>query len=189
MQIPSIEKCFDLIRQMEMMDHIIDHSIMVANVANFICRRLKFYFPALNTDLVTSGALLHDITKTRSFDTKEFHSETGGEMLTEMGYPETGDIVRQHVILDSYQSEDIICEPAIVNYADKRVLHDQVVSLDKRLEYIKDKYGSNKRFRDRFQLMWENTFILETNLFENLDFKPAQLADNIEIKISRDAFL
>ncbi|MEN8212340.1 MAG: HDIG domain-containing metalloprotein, partial [Thermodesulfobacteriota bacterium] len=79
MNIPSQKKCFELIEQMNMMSHIIDHSITVANVAYFLSKKLKNKFPELDINLVTSAALLHDITKTRSFDTKESHAETGGE--------------------------------------------------------------------------------------------------------------
>ena len=101
MNIPSKTECFKLIKKMDMMEHIIDHSILVSNIALFLCLKLKKYSPNLDTRLATSAALLHDITKTRSFDTKEIHSETGGLMLIELGYPEVGNIIRQHVILDS----------------------------------------------------------------------------------------
>jgi len=177
MNIPSKKECFKLIKKMEMMDHIVDHSIMVSNIAQFICLKLKKHFPHLNTQLVISAALLHDITKTRSFDTKESHSETGGLMLTELGYPEVGDIVRQHVILDSYENDSPVLEQEIVNYSDKRVLHDKVVPLEKRLEYIKLRYGKNKEFKDHIQIMWANTVDLENKIFCRLDISPGQLSE------------
>ena len=130
MNIPSQKKCFEIIEQMNMMSHIVDHSITVANVAYFLSKKLKNIFPGLDINLATSAALLHDITKTRSFDTKESHAETGGELLTRMGYLETGDIVRQHVFLDFYTMNSSVSEQEIVNYSDKRVLHDHVVLLD-----------------------------------------------------------
>jgi uncharacterized protein len=176
MNIPSKEECFRLIHRMDMMDHIIDHSIMVSNVALCLCRFLGEKFP-LNIAEVRSAALLHDITKTRSFTTGEVHSETGGLLLTEMGYPEIGDIIRQHVMLDACTLDAPVSEQEIVNYADKRVLHDEVVSLEKRLEYIKVRYGSKPEFKDRIQLMWTETVALEQKLFKQLPFEPAQLSD------------
>lgn len=179
MKIPSRKECFDLIKKMDMMDHIIDHSIMVSNVSLFLCRELKKTSPHLDTRLATSAALLHDITKTRSFDTKEIHSETGGLILTELGYPEVGDIIRQHVILDSYENDSPVTVQEIVNYSDKRVLHDKVVSLNSRLEYIKQRYGTQKEFKNRVQIMYINTLKLESKLFFHLDITPDQLSDSL----------
>lgn len=190
MNVPSKKECFRLIKKMTMMDHIIDHSIMVSNVALFLSLELKKHSHAIDYRLATSAALLHDITKTRSFDTKEFHSDTGGELLTELGYPEIGDIIRQHVILDSYDwnlnnSNVTISEQEIVNYSDKRVLHDNVVLLEKRLEYIFTKYGTQKGFKDRIKIMWANTIKLEEKIFYHLDIKPEQLPQNIKTKIKK----
>ena len=129
--------------------------------------------------------LLHDIAKTRSFTTKELHSETGGLMLTDLGYPEIGDIIRQHVILDSYENDSPVSEQEIVNYSDKRILHDKVVSLNKRLEYIKIRYGAEKKFKNNIQIMWENTVKLEKKIFKPLDITPDQLSNCLieEIKM------
>ena len=177
MNIPSRDECFKLIKDMEMMGHIVDHSVMVSNVTKFPCYRLKKTAPKLDIRLATHAALLHDITKTRSFNTHELHSETGGELLTRLGYPEVGDIIRQHVLLDSYESDSPISEDEIVNYSDKRVLHDRVVSLKKRLDYIHKRYGENKKFKKKITLMQEKTLILEAKLFEHLDMEPDELLD------------
>ena len=170
---------------MDMMDHIIDHSIMVSNVALFLSLKLKKYSPDLDSRLTTSAALLHDITKTRSFDTKESHSETGGLMLIKLGYPEVGDIIRQHVILDSYKNDSPVSEQEIVNYSDKRILHDKVVPLNKRLEYIKLRYGTKKEFKDRIQTMWTNTLKLENKIFCQLDITPRQLSKCVSKEIKK----
>jgi putative nucleotidyltransferase with HDIG domain len=187
MNTPSKEECFRLIHKMDMMDHIIDHSIMVSNVALCLCRFLGEKFPRIDIKGVCSAALLHDITKTRSFTTGEVHSETGGLLLTQMGYPEIGDIIRQHVMLDTCTPDTPVSEQEVVNYADKRVLHDRVVSLEKRLEYIKVRYGAKPEFKDRIQLMWTKTAALEQKLFKHLAFEPAQLSDLVLPVIKRDS--
>ncbi|MCF6247933.1 MAG: HDIG domain-containing protein [Desulfobacula sp.] len=182
MNIPSRDECFKLIKKMDVMDHIIDHSIMVSDVTRFLCNRLKKFTPELKIDtrLAANAALLHDITKTRSFATKEVHSETGGQLLCDMGYPEVGNIIRQHVMLDEYHIDSPVSEQEIVNYSDKRVLHDKIVSLKHRLEYINQRYGSRSEFKNRIQVMCENTSILESKLFFFLDIKPDQLLENME---------
>ncbi|MBU0464247.1 MAG: HDIG domain-containing protein [Proteobacteria bacterium] len=185
MNIPSKKECFKLIKKMAMMNHIIDHSIMVSNVTLFLSLKLKKHFPDLDSRLATSAALLHDITKTRSFDTNENHSETGGLMLIKLGFPEVGNIIRQHVILDSYETDFPVSEQEIVNYSDKRILHDKVVPLNKRLEYIKLRYGSKKEFKDRIQIMWENTLNLENKIFCQLDITPNQLSECMSKEINK----
>jgi putative nucleotidyltransferase with HDIG domain len=175
MKLPSRKTCFALIHEMGMMDHIIHHSVMVSQVARFLGNCLLKTYPALDIRLTERSALLHDITKTRSFVTGEMHSETGKILLEEMGFPEVANIIRQHVILDHYSMNDPVTEIEIVNYSDKRILHDQIVSLDERLEYILNKYGKNKDYSNRIHIMWENTILLEEKLFKTLDFEPDSL--------------
>lgn len=185
MKIPTQKQCFELIRKMEMMDHIIDHSVMVSNVSVFLCRSLEKRYPDLDIELVTSAALLHDITKTRSFNTHEVHSETGGRMLDQMGYPEVGNIIRQHVLLDTYAPRSPVTMQEIVNYSDKRVLHDKVVSLNSRLEYIKTRYARSRDLKKRIAYMWKKTIDLENKLFDHLDITPDQLAESVPLTIRK----
>lgn len=189
MKIPSKKECFRLIKKMAMMDHIIDHSIMVSNVALFLSLKLKQYSPGLDSRLATSAALLHDITKTRSFDTKENHSETGAIMLKDLGYPEVAEIIRQHVILDFYEKDSPVSVQEIVNYADKRILHDKVVSLNSRLEYITIRYGTNEGIKNRIKKLWSDTISLENKIFYQLDITPDQLSESILRKIKREDWI
>lgn len=168
-----------------MMDHIIDHSVMVSNITLFLTQKLKKYSSDIDIRLATSAALLHDITKTRSFDTNESHSDTGGLLLTELGYPEIGNIVRQHVLLDTFENDTPVSEQEIVNYSDKRVVHDKVVPLAERLEYIKIRYGTHKEFKDRIQLMWAQAMNLENKIFLHLDITPDQLSDCMTQEIKK----
>jgi uncharacterized protein len=112
-------------KRMSMMDHIVDHSVMVSNVTMFLCHKFKKTNPDLNEDLSIFTALLHDIIKTRSFTTSEIHSETGGELLEELRYPEVANTIKQHVILNIYENYPPDSEHEIINYSDKRVLHDR----------------------------------------------------------------
>ncbi len=185
MNILSRTECFKLIKIMDMMDHIIDHSVMVSNVTLFLCRELKKNSAMINTELAVSAALLHDITKTRSFSTRENHPVTGGYLLTDLGYPEVGSIIRQHVILDSYAADSPVSEQEIVNYSDKRVLHDRVVSLDERLDYIRVRYGKTAEFESRIRIMSQKTLGLEKKIFSHLDFSPDQLSAHIINQIKR----
>ena len=166
-------------RSMDMLEHIVTHSIRVCQVAVCIVEHLNHQSGQPNLELVTAAALLHDITKTRSFETRENHAVTGALLLTDLGYAEVADIVRQHVRLDFYSASDSIMEAEVVNYADKRVLHDRVVELKERKDYIFRKYGKTPEHRKRLKILWQETENLENRLFQHLPFQPEELPDYI----------
>ena len=175
MQIPTQEQCYRLMCDMKMMDHIVVHSMQVCRVATFLTENLNPQRNRLNHDLIRAAALLHDITKTRSFKTEENHALTGGEFLAEQGYTEVGDLVRQHVRLDAYPDPVMLGEAEIINYADKRVLHDRIVGLDKRLDYILEKYGKLPEHQERIRWLWQKTLDMEAKIFSDLSFAPQDL--------------
>ncbi len=159
-----------------MMDHIVAHSIQVCRVAMLLAGHLASQGMALNRELVQAAALLHDITKTRSFKTGENHAFTGDQLVSGMGYIEVGDIVRQHVRLDTYENSGNPTEAEIVNYADKRILHDKIVPLRERLNYILEKYGTEPEILERIQWTWQRTRQLEEKIFNTLPFLPADIS-------------
>lgn len=169
-----------MLAEMQMPDHIRAHSELVCRVALLLTDGLLAAGVSLNRPLVDASALLHDITKPRSFKTGENHSRTGGEYLTGLGYPEVGHIVRQHVILDVYFNGDEPNEAEIVNYADKRVLHDRIVPLDNRMDYILARYARTAEHKQWLMDVWEQTSLLEDRLFAYLSFDPLQLNDQID---------
>ena len=175
MNIPSRDQCFQLMCRMQMLENIVAHSIQVCRVGKCLVDHLKFQDGQLNRQLVQAAALLHDITKTRSFETEENHALTGGQVLADFGYPQVGNLVRQHVRLDDYSAHQILSEAVIVNYADKRVLHDRIVSLEERMSYIQERYGSRPEHRHRIQLLWQKTAALEKQIFRCLPFSPGDL--------------
>jgi uncharacterized protein len=181
MNIPSKHQCYRFFDEMGMLEHIVAHSEQVCRVALCLTGHLSTFDIPLNDELIYASAMLHDITKTRSFKTKENHAETGGHYLAERGYPEVGNIVAQHVKLDNYFTSPEPSEAEIVNYADKRVLHDKIAPLDKRMGYILEKYGQNSQHKDQIMWLWEKSIDLETRIFTYLPFTPDQLEEEIEV--------
>ena len=161
--------------RMKMLENIVAHSIQVYRVGMCLVEHIKLDGNRLNGRLVQAAALLHDITKTRSFETEENHALTGGQVLADFGYPQVGDLVRQHVRLDDYSEPQNLSEAVIVNYADKRVLHDRIVSLNERMDYISKRYGTEPGHKHRIQLLWEKTAALEKQIFKYLPFSPDDL--------------
>jgi uncharacterized protein len=174
-QVPTKAQCYQIMCEMNMMDHIVVHSMQVCRVATYLTDYLVGRHTHLNAKMIRSAALLHDITKTRSFNTGEDHALTGGQFLADRGYPEVGELVRQHVVLDEYSATKIPAEADILNYADKRVLHDEIVDLDRRLDYILERYAKKAEDRERITLLWEKTKQLENRIFSELPISPKDL--------------
>jgi len=185
--IPSEEHCRRIISEMGMLENIVAHSLQVCRVSLLLTNHLGL--PGLNRELIRAAALLHDITKTRSFQTLEDHAETGARLLTELGYPEVARIVGQHVRLDRYPlTSSAPTDAEIVNYSDKRVLHDRIVPLSERMGYILEKYGSNPERERNILLLWEKTEKLEKRLFAGLPFSPGDVSGLISAgSSSRDS--
>ena len=165
-----------------MLDHIVDHSMQVCRVAVYLAEALASRGFQINQRLVLASALLHDITKTKSFATGENHAETGGQLISSLGYPEVGQIIRQHVRLDTYFTSHIPEETEIVNYADKRVLHDRIVPLKERMDYILEKYGNTPEYRTKIHWLCRKSDEIEKRLFRPLECHPASLKQLVEAK-------
>lgn len=181
MKIPSIEQCYALMTEMSMPDHIVSHSQRVCQVAMLMVDHLPIEEACVNRKLVQASALLHDITKILSFKTKENHASSAARFLETLGYPEVGAVVGQHVLLESYDAIGLPGEAEIVNYADKRVLHDRVVPLEDRMRYVMNRYGRSSGDRQRIQWLWDVTEALEKKLFGFLPFSPDQLVENLKV--------
>ncbi len=175
MQIPTKTECYQLIHEMGMLDHIVAHSFRVCEIATYLADHMIKQNIQLNRDLVHTSALLHDITKTRSIKTGEKHAQTGARILNDMGYPEVGSIIGQHVRLNNYSFSTLPEDVEIVYYADKRVLHNKVVPLQDRMEYILKRYGSDPERRQQIRQGWVETEKLEDKLFRYLSFAPEEL--------------
>jgi len=180
--IPSVEDCFELMEKYGMLENIKAHSIIVEKLANIIAKGLREAGADISLEKVTAGALMHDIGKTPCLDSGGNHAVIGAEICLKNHLDEISDIVGEHVRLKNYRLNKEINEKEIVYYADKRVNHDSVVSLEERLEYILIHYGRNREplcqlIRENFNLSKD----VEKKLFANLNFMPEDLAHMMEI--------
>jgi len=146
-RIPTPEECDELMARYSMLPNIIAHSLQVMRVSLAVTDYLKDGV-AVNRDIVVAGALLHDITKTRSIKTKERHDASGGAVLRELGFPRIAEIVEQHVIIQDLNLEGSLEEREIVYYADKRVMHDKIVTIRERVQDLIRRYGINEEIRN-----------------------------------------
>ena len=179
--IPSEEQCFALMTKYDMLENIKAHSIVVERIASLMARALREAGENLSLDLVTAGALMHDIAKTQSLKTKENHSVKGSEICLQNHLDEIADIVAEHVVLKSFSKEGPVLEKEIVYYADKRVNHDKIVSLERRLDYLIKQYGNgDERLIRRMGKNFDLCKQVESKLFSKLHFAPEDVAGMIQ---------
>ena len=145
-----------------MLDNIRAHSIMVTRVAQALLQGLagspKENVIIPSDKLVLAGALLHDIAKTPCLKNRCDHAKRGRDICLELGYPAVAEVVREHVVLTEFSiaryDKGYFLAKELVYYADKRVRHDEIVSIEERLEYILERYGNNDA--KRHSLIREN---------------------------------
>ena len=172
---PTLEECLDLMKNHNMLENIVHHSLLVNEVGLWLSEELNKTGENINLAKVQAGALLHDITKTKSITTGEDHARTGSELLEKLGFKSISEIVRQHVIADDAVNSPIISEIEIVNYADKRVLHNKVVTLRKRFDDLMIRYGTTQERIYLISQSEKRAIEVEKKIFSRLDVPPDAL--------------
>jgi putative nucleotidyltransferase with HDIG domain len=192
-QVPDISNCFRLMEEFAMLPNIRRHSIVVARVGLRIVdglRKNETVRPSVPGDgLIAAGALLHDIAKTPCLKNGCDHARAGAEICRNLGYPEIAVIVEEHVLLKEHNflryRTGVFTAAEIIYYADKRVRHEEIVSLEDRLEYILEHYGMSSR--ERHRLIRENfdrCVRLEQELFRFLPFSPDRMSEEVHTSSS-----
>ncbi len=175
MNLPDEKTCKQLMIRHAMLPNIKEHSYRVCQIAIFLGKSLNLNGAELNLGLIKAASLLHDITKTRSLQTKEMHAETGQALITELGYPEVGEIIGRHVELKEMDPLNNMSEVHIVNHADRRVLHEKVVSLEERFAYLMERYGRTDKIRSLLKKMEKTALNLEGIIFTQLNIPPDEI--------------
>lgn len=181
--LPTYSDCLALIAAHGMLPNIREHSFLVMQVADRLGRALAAAGYELHLSLISTGALLHDIGKTACLGTDLNHAHLGADILLPLGYPELAQVVREHVRLeDGVDDPRPLREAEVVNYADKRVLHAQVVTLEARFADLQVRYGRTPAARVRIAAMAVKTRVLEEKLFAPLHLRPLDLlqADSLQ---------
>ena len=162
---PSKKECMKLMETYEMLPNIRAHSIKVCEISMTIASAVIDFGGTIDCQLVTAGALLHDIAKTQCIKTHEDHAKTGEQLLCSLGYTKTARIVAEHIIPE--KNSGALAPSEIVAYADKRVLHDNVVSLDTRFQYLEETYGSHKQAMVYFSKMRQSMDVIEVRIIKS----------------------
>lgn len=178
--VPDEAGCLALLEKYHTPEHIVLHSKAVWEVGKVVGEGLVHKNHPIDMGLLRAACLLHDIAKyVCILEKSRYHDIRGGEILTEERLPAVAAIVVQHVILQD-QNENSIKEEHVVFYADKRVVHDKVVTLEERFQYLVDTYARRPEAIEYLSEMKEKTMRLEQRIFRLLDFEPEDVVTLIQ---------
>ncbi|MBN1883189.1 MAG: HDIG domain-containing protein [Deltaproteobacteria bacterium] len=183
--IPDRDACFTILKEHDVEPHIVAHSMSVERVALYVARLHmdRGGGGLLDLSLISAGALLHDIAKIRAMETGVKHSDMGADMMCSLGLFEVAPLVRQHVLLDEYNRNGAVTEAELVNYGDKRVTHDQIVTLTERFDDLYIRYGSKSpEAMEHVKEIHRRSLDLEKKLFRSLSVAPGDLVDILRNK-------
>jgi putative nucleotidyltransferase with HDIG domain len=164
-----------------MLPQIVRHSKLVTAVAMYIAAKLNEAGMGLDLSLVQAGALLHDIAKTMCLETSGNHAEKGSDLLIGLGYSDVAAIVRQHIRLDQGTVDPVvITEIELVNYADKRVKHEEIVDLKERFRDIHERYqGKFPGLEEALDKVFQETVFVEEKIFSSIHLSPDQIVQSL----------
>ncbi len=156
-RIPSDDECRAWWKTYGMLEHIKDHSELVAAVATTLARLAAAQGLGIPSALapddfvqsVRAAGLLHDLGKTYAIEHGGNHSQVGAAWVMELiRNPHIAQGVIHHVHWPGALDLEKHFLPLAVIYADKRVKHDTVVSIDDRFADLLERYGHTERSRE-----------------------------------------
>lgn len=124
--IPTVRECRAIFKKYAVPERVVAHCRAVAVLSEKMARLLNGAGCNVDTALVETSALLHDLARGRSD-----HAGAGADILRELGFPRVAEIVASHMdIIPS--GGRIPVEAELVYLADKMVRGDIPVTLEMR---------------------------------------------------------
>ncbi len=163
--IPDDAACFALWDQYAMMDNVRAHSLMVADYATLLADMAHDLGHPICVDSVRASALLHDLAKSYTIAHGGSHAQMGASIVVQhTANREIAQGVAMHVHWPWDIPQNICAIPFFIIYADKRVMHDQCVSLEDRYQDLLARYGTNELHKANIRLSYEQGCNIEKAL-------------------------
>jgi uncharacterized protein len=176
MNLPTRQECFNMFKEFDLPQNIINHCLIVNKISVFLAKKLIEKGENINLDLLDKASLLHDLDKMLTLKSVE-HGKKSQEILTKKGYPEIGHLVNMHTFKYLIDNSFQTIEEKIINYADKRVKHEKIVSLKERFDDLANRYDdiSGKR-----HIGEKNCYLIEQEIFFKINIKPEDLKEETQ---------
>ncbi|MFO7718667.1 MAG: HD domain-containing protein [Desulfohalobium sp.] len=144
--VPTRETCQKLWREYGMLENIQTHSSLVASIAVQLGTLAQQRGWNIGLEYLQAAALLHDLGKTHSIRFGGNHCQLGAAWTMQAtGNPAIAQGVMHHVYWPGPLDPKTHFLPLAVLYADKRVRHDEIVSVRQRFDDIRQRYGRSPR--------------------------------------------
>ncbi len=202
MNLPTEQQCFELYEKYKVPQSIRDHCLNVRKVAVFLAEKINEAGENVNLEFVNALALLHDLFKMvsiKSLEPTKFHSHKfsadeikmrkflrkkypylhEGEVafiIFKDEYPQLALSLRDMSKLDTKNGS---LEEQLVLYADGRVLKDNIVTLQERVDYLKETYPLKI---DLIKETWLVLTSFEEKIAQLIKIQPEQLAQRVEME-------
>jgi len=174
--LPTKQECTELVNKYVQKQNIKNHIAAVTKLANWLGDELAKTGEKIDRELLDRAARLHDVAK--DIELKEgppHHAERANEMLKGK-YPAVAEVIRLHASPVWVEHSTLPLETAVLNYADKRILHDKIATLEETGEYSDERYGPDHRPA----IAKERLKKFETWLFSKINKSP-----NIVLKLNK----
>jgi putative nucleotidyltransferase with HDIG domain len=150
--VPDQKECEKLWARFAMPEHIQEHSSRVAAIARSIAELAQQKNWHVNVDAVYAAGLLHDLGKAYCIKHGGAHTQVGASLVMEhVANPAIAQGVMHHVFWPGEIDLKKFFLPLVIIYSDKRVKHNQVVSLEERFDDLFDRYGKDNETRKLIQ--------------------------------------
>lgn len=170
---PDEQECLALWQKYDMLENIRRHSFMVAHLATWLAKRaFELGFP-VNVENCRAAGLLHDIAKSWCVKNGGSHAMLGASWVVQetrhFGIAQ-GVMLHVHWPWQLPQGRDICCLPIFIIYADKRVRHDQCVTLKERFDDLITRYGRTEAARQGIRQSCQQARQIEAALSRQLQW-------------------
>ncbi|CAK7029862.1 MAG: hypothetical protein DELT_02736 [Desulfovibrio sp.] len=170
-RVPAEAECRALWDKYAMPDHIRAHSKKVADFAAHLAVLLEQAGADIHAPSVFASGLLHDLGKYYTIKNGGSHGQIGAAWVqNETRNPYIAQGVLHHVRW-LWRVEEAVDEWLLAYcliYADKRVMHDRVVTCQERYEDLLDRYGHTEEARKRITSSHNQGLEIEAGLSRRL---------------------
>jgi putative nucleotidyltransferase with HDIG domain len=167
--VPTDAQCRMLWDAYGMLPNIRAHSELVACVATALAELAVAAGLAVNPAEVRAAALLHDLAKTYTINHGGNHCQLGAAWVQELtGNPALSQGVLCHVCWPHAIDLHSDFLPLALIYSDKRVKHNQIVTLEARFDDLLVRYGTTDYIRDRIRESFQQAEAIERALAATL---------------------
>jgi hypothetical protein len=147
---PSLEQCLDWWDDWELPENICRHVTEVAGAAYKLAVWMRQAGIDVDPILTHRAGLAHDLDKIKTLREPRRHGQVSADFISARGFPELAVIVRKH-LLGIFLYEDVAnlsWETKLVNFCDKLVEGDEIVSITERFSALKKRYPQSQELLD-----------------------------------------